>query len=130
MIGLREACRYVALDYEVELDGTRSSVRALLIAFANGREYGNSLTLCAGAELDDGLLDAAVIHDRPVASRLLHARHLAGRGVELAPRVVTRKVRRAVGRASSTMEYHLDGEPGSADVIEVDIRPGALRVRA
>jgi YegS/Rv2252/BmrU family lipid kinase len=129
MIGLREACRYAGMDYEVELDGTRMSIRALLIAFANGREYGNSMTLCAGAELDDGLLDATLIEDRPVFSRLLHARHLAGRGAGLAPGVVTRKVRHAVIRASATMEYHLDGEPGSADLIEVAIRPGALKVR-
>jgi diacylglycerol kinase family enzyme len=77
------------------------------------------------------LLDATLIEDRPVASRLLHARHLAGRGgAELAPRVVTRKVRRAVIRAAVAMEYHLDGEPGIAEgSIEVEIRPQALKVR-
>jgi YegS/Rv2252/BmrU family lipid kinase len=129
-IGLREAFLYPALDYEIELDGSRTSVRALLIAFANGREYGNSMTLCASAELDDGLLDATLIEDRPVVSRLLHARHLARGGAELAPRVVTRKVRRAVVRAAADMEYHVDGEPGTVQgVIEVEIRPQALKVR-
>jgi diacylglycerol kinase (ATP) len=130
MIGVREACRYAALDYDVELDGTRTSVRALLIAFANGREYGNSMTLCASAELDDGLLDATIVEDRPVVSRLLHASHLARKGAEGAPRVVTRKVQHAVVRAPAAMEYHVDGEPGVADgLIEVAIRPGALKVR-
>ena len=130
MIGLREAWRYTAVDYEVELDGPGTPVRALLIAFANGREYGNGMRLCGGAELDDGLLDATIVEDRPVVSRLLHARHLAGAGAERAPRVVTRKVRRAVVRGPHAMEYHVDGEPGSADgVIEVGIRPGALKVR-
>ena len=130
LLGLREAYRYAAIDYEVELDGTRTPVRALLIAFANGREYGNGMTLCADAQLDDGLLDATIIEDRPVVSRLLHARHLARGAAERAPRVVTRKIRRAVVRAPVEMEYHVDGEPGSADgVIEVEIRPGALKVR-
>lgn len=130
MLGLREAYRYTALDYDVELDGDRLSARALLIAFANGREYGNSMTICGGAELDDGLLDATVVEDRPVVSRLLHARHLAGRGATFAPRVVSRRVRRAAVRAPVAMEYHVDGEPGVADgLIEVEIRPGALKVR-
>jgi len=130
MIGLREAWRYTALDYEVELEGPGTPVRALLIAFANGREYGNGMRLCGGAELDDGLLDATIVEDRPVVSRLLHARYLASGGAERAPRVVTRKIRRAVVRAPVAMEYHVDGEPGSADgVIEVGIRPGALKVR-
>jgi YegS/Rv2252/BmrU family lipid kinase len=128
-IGLREAWRYSGLDYEVELDGTVTAVRALLIAFANGREYGNGMTLCARAELDDGLLDATIVEDRPVVSRLLHARHLA-RGAEHAPRVITRQVRRASVRAPVAMEYHVDGEPGVATgSIEIEIRPRALRVR-
>ena len=130
LLGLREAYRYAAIDYEVELDGATTPVRALLIAFANGREYGNGMTLCAQAELDDGLLDATIIEDRPVVSRLLHARHLARGAAERAPRVVTRKIRRATVRAQAAMEYHVDGEPGIADgVIDVEIRPRALKVR-
>ena len=70
VIGVREGYRYTAVDYEVELDGAATPVRALLIAFANGREYGNGMTLCAQAELDDGLLDATIVEDRPVVSRL------------------------------------------------------------
>jgi diacylglycerol kinase (ATP) len=130
MIGLREACRYAAIDYQVELDGSVTSVRALLIAFANGREYGNGMTLCARAELDDGLLDATIVEDRPVVSRLLHARHLARGAADRAPRVVTRQVRRAVVQAAVAMEYHVDGEPGTADgSIEIEVRPRALKVR-
>ena len=123
MIGLREACRYAALDYEVELDGTRSSVRALLIAFANGREHGNSLTLCGGAELDDGLLDATVIQDRPVASRCC-TRGIWPDGAPSSRRASSPARSSAVVRASTTMEYHLDGEPGSADVIEIEHSSG------
>ena len=50
----------------VELDGESRPLRALPIAFANGRQYGNGITLCARAELDDGLLDATVVEDHPV----------------------------------------------------------------
>ena len=39
-IGVREGCRYCAVDYTLTLDAMSLRSRALLVAFANGREYG------------------------------------------------------------------------------------------
>ena len=130
LIGVREGCRYVSREYEIELDGDACAVRALLIAFANGREYGNGVTLCARAELDDGLLDATIVEDRSVVARFWHARHLAKGTPHRAPRVTSRQVRRAVVRTHGALEYHVDGEPGTSDdAIEIGIRPAALWVK-
>jgi diacylglycerol kinase (ATP) len=130
VIGVRQGCRYSSLEYEVELDGETRPVRALLIAFANGGEYGNGVRLAAAAQLDDGLLDATVVEDRSVVARFWHARHLAGGSVDRAPRVLVRQVRRAVIRGPCPMEYHVDGEPGiSEGPIEVTVRPRALLVK-
>lgn len=130
LIGIREGCRYVSRDYELELDGDTRPVRALLIAFANGGEYGNGIKLCARAELDDGLLDAMVVEERSVLARFWHARHLAKGTPHRAPRVTLRQIHRAVVRSSGPIEYHVDGEPGVADDgIEIGIRPRALWVR-
>jgi len=129
-IGVREGCRYSSEHYDIELDSERRSVHALLIAFANGGEYGNRVRISARAKLDDGLLDAVVVEDRPVIARFWHARHLAGGTADQAPRVVARQVRRAVVRSRGHMEYHVDGEPGTMQSpIEVTIRPGALLVK-
>ena len=38
-IGVREGCRYCAVDYSLTLDATSLRSKALLVAFANGREY-------------------------------------------------------------------------------------------
>jgi diacylglycerol kinase (ATP) len=130
VIGVREGCRYVSRDYELELDGDARAVRALLIAFANGGEYGNGIKLCASAELDDGLLDATVVEERSVLARFWHARHLAKGTPHRAPRVTSRQIRRAVVRTNGPIEYHVDGEPGIADdAIEIGIRPRALWIR-
>jgi diacylglycerol kinase (ATP) len=130
LIGIREGCRYVSRDYELDLDGDTRPVRALLIAFANGGEYGNGIKLCARAELDDGLLDAMVVEERSVLARFWHARHLAKGTPHRAPRVTARQIRRAVVRTNGPIEYHVDGEPGVADDgIEIGIRPRALWVR-
>lgn len=130
MIGVREGCRYRGSEYRLELDGERRDVRALLIAFANGREYGVGARIAPMAELDDGWLDAFVVAERAVVARFWHARHLALGTAHLAPRVTARRVRRAVIEAPGAIDFHVDGEPYVADDrIEVSIRPGALKVR-
>jgi diacylglycerol kinase (ATP) len=129
-IGVQEGCRYCGQEYELQLDGESRRLRALLIAFANGQEYGIGARLAATARLDDGLLDAVVVEDRSVLARFWHARHLASGTPERAPRVTVRRVRTALIRAAQSIEYHVDGELGVADrEVEVSIRPAALWVR-
>jgi YegS/Rv2252/BmrU family lipid kinase len=129
VIGVTEGCAYRSQEYDIELDGHARRVRALLIAFANGREYGIGAQLSAAARLDDGLLDAVIVEDRSVLARFWHARHLASGTPGRAPRVTACHVQRAVITAESAIEYHVDGETGVADgPIEVSIRPAALWV--
>lgn len=130
VIGVREGCRYCASDYDLQLDGGRRQVRALLIAFANGREYGMGACIAPDAQLDDGLLDAVIVEERSVLARFWHARHLAFGTAHLAPNVKAQAVARAVVETKGPIEFHVDGEPGMAeDRIEVSILPGALKVR-
>jgi len=131
-IGVREGWRYGSADYSVTLDATTTKSRALLIAFANGREYGIGARIAPGARLDDGVLDAVVVRDPGgFFSRFWHARHLATGTPELAPIVTMRRITSAVIEAPGEMEFHVDGEPGSTrDRIDVGIVPGALSVRS
>ena len=130
VIGVREAWRYVAAEYVVDLDGDRRQVRALLIAFANGREYGIGARIAPLAQLDDGLLDATIVEERPTLTRFWHARHMALGTPHLAPSVHVRQVRQATVDAEFPMEFHVDGEPGLIQgPVEVRILPGALKVR-
>jgi diacylglycerol kinase (ATP) len=130
VIGVTEGCRYASQEYEVELDGDRRRLRALLIAFANGGEYGIGARISAAASLDDGFLDAVVVEDRSVFARFLHARHLASGMPERAPHVTTRRVQHALVKSDRPIEYHVDGESGVADrEVVVTILPGALLVQ-
>lgn len=129
-IGLREGCRYCALDYDVRMDDDSRRYRALLIAFANGREYGLGARIAPDARLDDGLLDAIIVEERGILKRFWDARHLAKGTAHLAPLVTTRRVRRATIETAGEIEFHVDGEPGVArDRIDVEVLPGALIIR-
>lgn len=131
VIGVREGCRYTANDYEVELDGIgHRSTTALLIAFANGREYGMGARIAPHAELDDGLLDMTIVEERPILARFWHARLLAYGTAHLAPRVTVQQVTRAIVASDGEIEFHVDGEPGTAHTsVEVHIAKGALKVK-
>jgi diacylglycerol kinase (ATP) len=131
VIGVREGCTYRAVDYDVWLDDEPAKHKALLMAFANGREYGLGARIAPGARLDDGLLDAIIVEERGVLARFWDARHLAKGTPHLAPSVSTRHVRRAVIEAKGELEFHVDGEPGTAyDRIEVQVIPSALTIRS
>lgn len=130
VIGVREGCRYCALDYDVRLDDEPRRHRALLMVFANGREYGLGALIAPGARLDDGWLDVLIVEDRSVPARFWSARWLARGAPDRAPQVLTRRVRKAVVEADGEMEYHVDGEPGRAvGRLEIEILPGALTIR-
>jgi YegS/Rv2252/BmrU family lipid kinase len=130
VIGVREGCSYVAKTYKVTLDGSSVTSQALLIAFANGSEYGMGVRIAPQAQLNDGQLDACVVEDRPVVFRFLHARHLALGSIQRAPRLVTASVRQASVETDGDIVYHVDGEPGVVrNRVDITIRPGALRVK-
>ena len=130
VIGVREGCRYEGKDYAITLDGRSHSCRALLIAFANGREYGMGMQIAPGARLDDGLLEACVVEERPVLARFRDARHLALGSVHRAPNMVMQPVRHATVESKGDIEFHLDGEPGVVrDRLSISVKPGALKVK-
>jgi YegS/Rv2252/BmrU family lipid kinase len=130
VIGVREGCRYTSSTYKVTLDGSSVTSRALLIAFANGSEYGMGVKIAPHAQLNDGRLEACIVEDRPVVSRFIDARHLALGSIQRAPKLVTASIQRATVEADRPIAYHLDGEPGIVDGrVEISIKPGALRVK-
>ena len=129
-IGLRETFRYRGLRYRIRLDDEEIVSDALLIAFANGREYGNHIRLAPHARLDDGKLEAMVVEDRTPLARLWCSRHLALGTADKAPRVIMRSVQSARIEADGDLLYHLDGEIGTAKgSIAVRILPKVLKVR-
>jgi YegS/Rv2252/BmrU family lipid kinase len=130
-IGVGQAFAYHGEQYRVWLDGHAFDVRALLIAFANGCEYGSGARIAPHARQDDGLLEAVIVEDRPPLSRLWVARHLITRTPQKASGVRFASVVQATIETDRPIVYHVDGEPGrGGTTVAVRVRPRALRVRA
>lgn len=127
---LRELLRYRPVRYQLAYDGAARPVDALLIAVANGREFGNGARIAPRAELDDGLLDLVVIEARSAWAALVDLPRLYTGTVERAPGVSIRRVREARISAETALVYHLDGEAAvGGTALTVRVRPQALRVR-
>lgn len=129
-IGLHEGMTYGGARYRVHLDGDAHDLRAFLIVFANGQQYGNNAIIAPGARFDDGLLDALIVDARSFLPQVWRARRLfLGRDKAVAG-LVRKPVRRATVESDDPIELHLDGECVEAGRrIEVSVRPGALNVR-
>jgi diacylglycerol kinase (ATP) len=129
-IGITETFRYRGATYRVTLDGEEIVSNALVIAFANGREYGNRIRVAPQALVDDGKLEVLVVEDRGPLSRLWMCRHLALGTPEKAARVLLRSIVSARVETDGEILYHLDGEVGRArGAVDIRIRPRLLKVR-
>jgi diacylglycerol kinase (ATP) len=97
-------------EWELELDGERLTVPLLGVEAANIREIGPNVAVAPDADLDDGLLDVALIRprDRSALASYLEAR-LRHDGGE-PPSFETRRARQVVLRAPEGSGLHVDDE--------------------
>jgi YegS/Rv2252/BmrU family lipid kinase len=111
-------------------DGETLRERTLLIAIANGRQYGNNARIAPHARVDDGRLDVVVVADRRFAEALVQLPRLFNGTVDRARGVISRTVGSVEITSAHPVIFHVDGEPvvGSAR-ITARARPCALRVR-
>jgi YegS/Rv2252/BmrU family lipid kinase len=117
-------------EYEIAIDGQRRRSQVLLVAIANGRQYGNGALIAPHARFDDGKLDVVVVDDRSPWGVLRHAPTLFRGRLGEVPGVTMTSASRVEITASEPLIYHVDGEPcAGGSVVSARIRPSALRVR-
>jgi YegS/Rv2252/BmrU family lipid kinase len=125
-----ELLRYRALEYALVIDGEPVTHQALLIAFANGRQYGNRLLIAPGARLDDGQLEVVIVDRLSLLSIAWRLPSLFRGTLATGNGVTMRAATRLEVHAAAPIPFHLDGEPrlGGRE-LRVETIPRALRVR-
>jgi len=117
-------------EYAIAVDGQVRRSHVLLVAIANGRQYGNGALIAPDARIDDGKLDIVVIDDRSPWAVIRHAPKLFRGRLADVPGVTMTSATRVEITSTDPLTYHVDGEPCmGGSVISACIRPGALRVR-
>jgi diacylglycerol kinase (ATP) len=125
-----ELLRYRCLQYELVVDDERVEHRAMLVAFANGRQYGNRLLIAPGARLDDGLLEVVIVERLSLLSIAWRLPSLFRGTLRTGNGVIMRAAKRLRIQSQDAIPFHVDGEPrlGGRELV-VEAIPGALNVR-
>jgi len=129
-ITARELFRYDPDEHSITVGDTTVRSRALMVAIANSRQYGNGALIAPQAQLDDGQLDVVVIDNRPPWRALLQIpRVFLGQIAQLGGVTLLRGDQVEIASGAATL-FHVDGEPfvGAAR-LTARVRPGALRVQ-
>jgi YegS/Rv2252/BmrU family lipid kinase len=125
----RELLWYRPVRQTVFADGATLRTRALLIAIANARQYGNGAVIAPDARLTDGRLDVVVVAARPALSVLAQAPRMFMGQIARVPDVAMRAACDIQVTSAGPVVYHVDGEPfGGGERLSARPRPAALRI--
>ncbi len=113
----------------VDTDSGRLEVRPLVVAFANGPQYGAGALINPGARLDDGKFEIVIFEDASMAEIAFNAPRLFLGSLERSRRYRRIEATRAVITPQTAVEHHRDGEPEpETGRLEFSLRPRALPV--
>jgi YegS/Rv2252/BmrU family lipid kinase len=131
LIGVGTLARHRPRTYTLRVDGRTRREPALLVACANGRQYGGGAIVAPAARVDDGRLDLVVIAPRSALGALWDARHLFRGTLDRAAGIRVERAAVVEIEGPAPLRFHVDGEvvTGGAQVT-VRVRPAILRVRA
>jgi YegS/Rv2252/BmrU family lipid kinase len=127
---MRELAAYEPDLLTVTTSTSSVSKPSLLVAIANGRQYGNGAVIAPRAKLDDGRLDIVTIEARSLVRALLELPFVFLGMVDRVGGVRMEKAESVEITSPHPIVYHLDGEPIAGTLgISARVRPGALKVR-
>lgn len=98
------------------------------MAVGNGRQAGGGIVLCPNARIDDGELDLTIVPlpDADGIRNLVGGLLRDGRN-HLPEFTETVRFRELLVESAVPLSVNLDGEPMSADRLEIKVHPGAVR---
>jgi len=129
-ITMRELASYRPESLTITTAGSTVNTSSLLVAIANGRQYGNGALIAPHAQLDDGLLDVVVVAGRSLIRACLELPFVFAGSIDRLGGVAVHRTDAVQISSPSPLVYHLDGEPIAGMLsISAKARPRALRVK-
>ncbi|HEY5230335.1 MAG TPA: YegS/Rv2252/BmrU family lipid kinase [Galbitalea sp.] len=126
---LRELVTLKPIQYKITYDGESFESGGMMMSVGNGVSLGGGMKVTPTAILDDGLLDILVVGPLTRIQFLrIFPKVFAGTHIE-DPRVRIIKAKKIRIEADDVVAY-TDGERFAALPIDIEVRPGALRVFA
>ena len=125
-----ELRRYVPDRLTVTTSSSSTTQPVLLVAIANGRQYGNGAIIAPDARLDDGRLDVVIVGHRSAWRACLELPLIFMGCVGNVGGVTMEAAQSVEVTSPHPVLYHLDGEPIAGSLsIRAQARPRALRIK-
>lgn len=124
---LLELAKFKPLKYELEIDGAKRKVEAMLCAVANAPAFGGGMLIAPEAVMDDGLVDLFIVHkiSRLELIKIFPSVYKGGHVTHPAVEFVRAK---HVTINSGQMPAFADGESVGRGPLKTQLVEGALRV--
>lgn len=127
--GFREFFRYHEPEYKIKFDGQTIKTRALVVAVANTKQYGNNAIIAPNAKPDDGLLDLAIIQPTSFVSAMYYLPTLFTGRIDRAPFTRIYRATKFEIHREFPAPYTLDGEVFEGKTpLKVTMLPKSLKV--
>jgi diacylglycerol kinase family enzyme len=129
-IGLNEFLKYKPQKYILDIEGDHFEKKALVIVFANTKQYGNGAIIAPEADPQDGYLDICIIEPLSFLQATQHASLLFRGNINKSSLYFHKKCKSVkIHMENSMMVLHRDGEPDEpTSSMEVRIVEKALKV--
>ena len=129
-ITMRELAAYRPDRLAISTGASTVETSSLLVAIANGREYGNGVVIAPHARLDDGLLDLVVVAARSVVRACVELPFVFMGAIDRLRGVSIQQTDSVKIVSPYPLVYHVDGEPIAGTLaISAKACPQALRVK-
>jgi YegS/Rv2252/BmrU family lipid kinase len=129
-ITIRELAAYQPDCLTITSAVSTVQISSLLVAIANGREYGNGAVVAPHARLDDGLLDVVIVAGRSLTRACLELPFVFIGKIDRLAGVTIQQTDSLQIASPHPLVYHVDGEPiaGTLTLVAA-VRPRALRMK-
>jgi diacylglycerol kinase (ATP) len=126
-IASRSIFNYKPRRYRIATDEGTLDVRAVIVTFGNGTQFGHNARIAPNARLDDGLLDLVVVEESSRLITLLNVPRLFTGTIDRVPGCTIHRTRTALVESDEPMLFHVDGESVEGETsLNVRVHPGAL----
>jgi YegS/Rv2252/BmrU family lipid kinase len=129
-ITMRELATYQPDALAVTTRSSTVTTQSLLVAIANGRQYGNGAIIAPQAQLDDGLLDVVIVSGRSLIRACLELPFVFMGTIDRLAGVTMAKTESVQIASAYPLVYHIDGEPLAGMLtLSAKVRPRALKLK-
>jgi diacylglycerol kinase (ATP) len=126
---LGEFIKYKAKKYRFKTVDNKFKKRAFLVTFANASQYGNNAYIAPNADIQDGLLDVAILEPFRAYKAIGIGMKLMSKKIEQSRHVEILRVEEVQIKRKNKDVFHFDGEPCMMKKkIKVKAHKGGLKV--